>query len=643
MRRVFVFILALSAALPAMAAPGDTTRVSLGDSGTAAITPALGGALSADGRFVAFTSRSGLTPAGANGALQLYVRDRTQGRTILASSAPNGQLANGDVVDDAFDRPYALSGDGRYVVFASSATNLVAGDANGAARDVFRKDLTTGGVILVSRSGSGAAANAGVGGDPDVSADGTRVAFTTGDATNLFAGDPGTGSDVVVRDIEAGTTTLVNAAPDQAAVGPATRPSISADGRFVAFEAAASASTLVAGDLNAATDVMVRDLQARTTTRASVAADGGAPGGATSPDISGDGRYVVFLATAPHVSGVPARPNVYRRDTKSAITVLASGKSGAVGDGGDGDASAATITADGSRVSFDTTSTDLVAGDTNGAVRDSVVRDIPTLLTRRVGVAGGTSPASATTLPVVSPAGGTVAFGYNDAGPPQAALVPGDNNAQPDVFAHELLPTDDTVPALTVSRPDDRIDTANRSILVSAMATDASGIAWVRVNGRRAVRSGDVFTAPALLTVGPNTLTVTALDGAGNVSRVSRTVTRQVGARAPGGVAPRAAAIRIKVLRRQVRIRFRLPVAATVHVDLVRVTPRGPRADPQLRRVAGPKRSTMRAGARGVVFRVRLAPGAYRARVTVISAAGLTRAVRSFAVAPRRQIRYPRP
>lgn len=635
MRRALLPIFVLAAAIPATAAPGDTTRVSLGDVGVSPTTPALGAALSADGRFVAFTSRAALTAAGANGALQMYVRDRTQGRTILASSAPNGQLANGDVMDDALDRPYALSGDGRYAVFASSATNLVAGDANGSARDVFRKDLTTGGVILVSRSGTGAAANGGVGGDPDVSADGTRVAFTTGDATNLFAGDPGPGSDVVVRDIEAATTTLVNAAPDQAAVGPATRPSISADGLFVAFEAAASASTLVPDDQNAATDVLVRDLQARTTARASVAVDGAAPGGATSPDISGDGRFVVFVATAPHVSGVPARPNVYRRDMKDAITVLVSAKSGTPGDGGDGDASAATITADGSRVAFDISSTDLVPGDTNG-VRDSVVRDIPALLTRRVGVVGGISPAGATTLPVVSPAGGAVAFGYNDAGPPQAALVPGDTNTQPDVFAHELLPTDETAPALTVNRPDDRTATASRSIPVSATATDTSGIAWVRVNGRRAVRSGDVFTAPALLSIGSNTVTVTALDGAGNTSRVVRTVTRQVGLRASGGVAPRAKGLRVKVTRRQVRVAFRLPAAATVHVDLVKVISRGPRVDPALRRVAGPRRGTMRAGARGVVFRVRLVPGAYRARVTVVSAAGLTRVVRSFTVVPSR-------
>jgi TolB protein len=637
MKRLLISSFVLAAALPAAAAPGDTTRVSLADSGAQPTAPALGGAVSADGRFVAFTSRAGLTAAGANGALQLYVRDRAQGRTLIASASQNGQLANGDVVDDVVDRPYALSGDGRFIVFASSATNLVASDSNGAARDVFRKDLANGAVVLVSRASGGTPANAGVGGDPDISADGTRVAFITGDATNLFPGDPSPGPDVVMRDIEAGTTTLVSAGPDQAPAGPVSRPSISADGRHVAFEAGAAASGLVPGDVNGAADVLLRDLQARTTTRASVAADGSAPGGAVSPDISGDGRYVVFLSSTPHTAGAPPRPNVYRRDVRDAATILASARSGTAGDAGDGDASPASISADGGRVAFDTASTDLVAGDLNAA-RDAVVRDIGALTTRRVGLStGAPQPTGATTLPALGAAGGVVSFGYDDAGPPQAQFVPGDTNTLPDVFAHELIPTDAVPPALSVAQPDDRAVTSSRSVAVTATASDPSGVVWVKVNGRRATRSGDNFTAPALLVVGANSLTVTALDGAGNTSRLTRSVVRQIGARPPGALPPRVTGLKVRATPRLIRVGFRLPVTATVQVDVVRVIVRTPRLDPQLKRVAGPRRAVLRAGSRGVVFRVRrLAAGPYRVRVTVISPAGLSRTVRSFTIDPAR-------
>jgi Glucodextranase, domain B len=314
-------------------------------------------------------------------------------------------------------------------------------------------------------------------------------------------------------------------------------------------------------------------------------------------------------------------------------TILVSARTTTAGSAGDGDASVPTMTADGTRVAFDTTSTDLVPGDTNGAVRDSVVRDVSANTTTRVGVVAGVAPTGPTTLPVVSPAGGMVSFGYNDAGPPQSALLPGDTNALSDVFGHELAPTDTTPPALNVAVAD---TTTGRSIPVVATATDASGIAWVRVNGRRAGRAGEAFSSSALLSAGPNSVVVTALDGAGNTTRVVRPVLRQVSAFGPGARAPRASSVRVRATPRLLRVLFRLPVTARVHVDVVRVVPRGPRLDPQLVRVAGPRRAVLRAGSRGVVFRpARLAPGLYRARVTVISPAGLTRTVRSFIVAPR--------
>ncbi|CAN0507969.1 unnamed protein product, partial [Phaeothamnion confervicola] len=166
-------------------------------------------AVSADGRHVAFTSAAALTTAPTGGKVQLYVRDRATGTTALASASAAGAASDADVdAQDDGDVQFSISRDGRYVVFASRATNLAGADAD-ATQDVYRKDMTTGAVVLVSVDSAGAKANAAVVGDPDVSADGNRISFGSGAATNLAGTDANAASsDVVVRDIAAGTTVL---------------------------------------------------------------------------------------------------------------------------------------------------------------------------------------------------------------------------------------------------------------------------------------------------------------------------------------------------------------------------------------------------------------------------------------------------
>ncbi len=190
----------------------------------------------------------------------------------------------------------SISADGRFVVFQSDATNLVAGDTNGAS-DVFVHDRQTGTTTRVSVDSAGHEATGlyPASGDPAISADGRFVAFDS-NATNLVAGDTNSAYDIFVHDRQTGTTTRVSvdSAGNQA---NGYDPSLSADGRFVAFTS--GASNLVAGDTNGASDVFVHDRQTGTTTRVSVDSAGWqAYSFSHLPSISADGRFVAFASNA---------------------------------------------------------------------------------------------------------------------------------------------------------------------------------------------------------------------------------------------------------------------------------------------------------------------------------------------------------
>ena len=189
----------------------------------------------------------------------------------------------------------ALSADGRYVAFASDATNLVGADDTNSATDVFVYDRQAKTTTRVSL-GPGGAQGDGISYNPKMSADGALVAFTSA-ATNLVAGATGDGENVYLRDVKAGTTTRVSPGSGSGSGGSASPPSLSADGRFVAY--ASAAATLVPGDPNNAPDVFVFDRTAGTTERVSVG-PGGTEGNRASdgPAISGDGRFVAFSSDA---------------------------------------------------------------------------------------------------------------------------------------------------------------------------------------------------------------------------------------------------------------------------------------------------------------------------------------------------------
>jgi Tol biopolymer transport system component len=639
--------LALGAGGLALGAPGDVSRVSVGDDGAAGAAAASGGAVSATGRFVAFTSRARLTAADPGGRLELYVRDRASGRTVLASSSAAGVPGDGDVDEDPVTVPYALSVDGRFAVFSSTADNLVPGDANGAARDVFRKDLQTGDVALVDVNGQGQQANAAVAGDPDVSADGGRVAFGTGAATNLVPADASAASGVVVRDLAAGTTTLVSQGPGGAqADAVAEQPAISADGRSVAFE---SPATNLAPGQGPGTNVYVRDLAAGATRLASVGADGVAHGGASVPDLSGDGRFVTWQTVAADAPGADANgaTEVYRRDMAAGTTVLVSARDGTGVASAAGDSRLAVISADGSRVAFESTAADLVGGDGN-ALSDVFVRDVPTGSTSRVSLGpGGAQALNASARAGLAANGGLATFDYDD-GAPSHPLLPGDVNGLPDVFARELVPTDTTGPPIAAAPPDGSAVNGQIVTLTGTVGPDLSGVVAAALDGTPiALGPGGAFSVQLALNVGPNPITLTALDGSGNRSSATRMLIRTPDVTAPaaqGATRPRVSALRAKLTSRNRRlvVRFRLSAAARVRVQLLHVVKR-PNSKPARLAYRGVRSVSraMRAGRRSVVLRLpKLSPGPYQVRVSVVSRAGISQAVRPLRItAPKRTSR----
>jgi len=179
-----------------------------------------------------------------------------------------------------------LSPDGRFVMFLSNADNLATNDHNGPVMDVFLRDRQTGGTILVSVNVAGTGGGNGDSSAPDFTPDGRFVAFESR-ASNLVAGDTNGAADVFVRDLVEGSTTLVsvNSVGAGAGHGVSSGPVITPDGRFVAFSS--TADDLVEGDTNRLEDVFVRDLLTGAMTLISRGAQGFAFGARSeSPAIS---------------------------------------------------------------------------------------------------------------------------------------------------------------------------------------------------------------------------------------------------------------------------------------------------------------------------------------------------------------------
>jgi WD40 repeat protein len=433
--RLVAFIGAI--ALPAAPATAQTTtRVSVSTSGKQSNRDCSGSAVSPDGNVVAFVSvANNLVVGDTNGVDDIFVHDRSAGTTLRVSVDSSGAQADRGSVAPV------LSTDGSIVAFESAADDLVAGDVNGV-RDVFVHDASTGLTELVSVDSSG------VQGDKEsffasISADGMVVAFTS-PATNLVAGDTNKLDDVFVRDRSTGTTERISV--DSAGI-QADRasgfPSISADGRFVAFTSAAT--NLVAGDTNGVDDIFVHDRVTGTTERVDVDSNGAeanpfcewTPAGWTCsgsewPCISADGDTVAFASSS---------DNLVANDTNANADIFVHVRSSGVTERVSVDSSGNQAswawgpvrTMDGQLVVFMSSASDLVPDDTNG-VDDVFVHDRASGLTLRLNVDSSGEQANGFTYdPWISADGEVVSFSST-----AANLIANDTNGFQDVFVHDL-------------------------------------------------------------------------------------------------------------------------------------------------------------------------------------------------------------
>jgi len=406
---------------------GGTTRISTDSFGNQGNSNAGNAFISADGRFVSFLSfANNLVSGDTNGSADAFLKDRITGVTTRISTDSSGNQGN--------NRSYngGISADGRFVAFNSDATNLVAGDTNGV-RDAFIKDTLSGATTRISTDSSGNQGN-GYSEVRALSADGRFVAFYS-DATNLVAGDTNGARDAFIKDTVTGATTRIStdSSGNQGNAFSEVR-ALSADGRFVVFNSLAT--NLVAGDTNGTQDAFIKDTVSGATTRISTGSSGNQGGGfSTALAISADGRFVTFSSSADNlVTGdTNGSADVFIKDTVSgATTRISTDSSGNEGNNGVYPWAAA-ISQDGRFVAFDSFASNLVAGDTNGA-RDTFIKDTVSGVTTRVNVdSSGVQGNGPSKVGGIS-ADGRLMFFQSDA----TNLVADDTNGVGDIFLKNL-------------------------------------------------------------------------------------------------------------------------------------------------------------------------------------------------------------
>jgi Tol biopolymer transport system component len=242
--------------------------------------------VSGDGRSVAFVSSARLLPVDTNDLDDIYIFERASRRLTLATPPYPGAVSDGTALNPQ------LNADGRYLVFNSLATVLTAAPDRNEADDVFVRDCTTGVITRVSVGPGGQEANGGSG-HPAISGNGRRVVFES-TATNLVAdGDAnGSGHDVYLADLDTATLTRIGVDEAGRQLGRSFAPRISGDGRFVAFAASAGQSDPSRADPASIPRVYLRDISAGRTV--CVSCDGPGRLGAFAPDLSADGGVVAF-------------------------------------------------------------------------------------------------------------------------------------------------------------------------------------------------------------------------------------------------------------------------------------------------------------------------------------------------------------
>ena len=431
---IWVLIL-LSLIVPhSVFAQGETTLVNLSSTGERGNRNSSEASISSDGRYVAFeTSADNLVTNDNNDSRDIFVHDRKTRQTARVSLSSAGVEGNSDSSQPS------ISFYGRYVAFDSDADNLVDNDSNGSS-DVFVRDREAGQTFRVSLSSSGSEGN-GSSYSSSISSDGRYVAFFS-DASNLVDNDSNGSSDVFVHDRQTGETSRVNVS-SAGVQGNSTfyypsAPSISSDGRYVAF--GSDADNLVAGDSNSVRDIFVRDREAGQTTRVSVSSSDAQGNGASYyPSISSDGRYVAFSSDATNLvandSNGISDTFVHDRQTgqTTRVSISSAGTQGTTS-GFALVSLAPSISSGGQHVAFSSWADNLVVNDNNNA-GDVFVHDRQTGRTSRVSVSSsGVEGDSKSDGPSISSDGRCVAF---ESSADNLVLMSGETSNTNDVYVHE--------------------------------------------------------------------------------------------------------------------------------------------------------------------------------------------------------------
>jgi hypothetical protein len=422
--------------------PTDTLRVSISSTQVEGNDDSSYPSISDNGRYIAFESRAtNLVTGDTNGRWDIFVRDTVLATTYRASVSSIGvQAAGGD------SRYPSITADGKSVAYASGATNLVPLDWNGL-QDVFVSDLIEKRTYLASRTLFGSQASGGTSGFPSIAGDGLTVAFES--LANNLATEPDDSnnvSDIFVRRIFSLPERISADGAGTQGTADANRPTISRDGRYVAFH---TLYPFDPADSNGVGDVYVKDRLTDAIERVSISNTGEEPNGrSTFASISGDGRYIAFASTATNLITETIDNNgvtdIYLRDRIAQRTYLVSqNDSGAIGSGGDSRFPA--ISDSGRFVAFQSEASNLVPGDTNGAwdvfLRDTLLNTTIRISVKSDGSQASTgSPVPYSTRPSISTGGGLVVFhswatDLVDASSPGGA----DTNGQPDVYLRDWM------------------------------------------------------------------------------------------------------------------------------------------------------------------------------------------------------------
>ena len=452
----------------------STERVSLASDGSQANGVSLFPAITADGRYVVFTSRAtNLVQNDTNNAEDVFLHDRYTRTTERVSTDSAGGQGNGN--SGSWGAAISID-DGRYVAFASDATNLVPGDTN-AQPDMFVRDRTTGVTERVSVDSAGNEANGLNFWGPAISGDGRYVAFTSS-ATNLVLNDTNGQDDIFVHDRSTGITERVNvdsAGNQSNGYSGFLGIAINADGRYVAFDS--NATNLVPDDTNGIGDIFLHDRTTHTTERVSVDSSGNQANGWSDVEaISPDGLHVAFTSEASNLvqGDTNAKWDIFIHDRDTGVTERLSVDSDE--NQANGDSLSPAISGDLRYVAFLSEATNLVPGDTNNW-GDVFLRDRQKQTTTRVSVSSSGEQGNHSSI------GTRVAIGLDSRFVTYDSfatnLVPGDTNNAVDIFVD---PPDADPPAGGIAELPEIAGSSGQPItalagLAAAVAALAAG-AW---------------------------------------------------------------------------------------------------------------------------------------------------------------------